>query len=125
MTPAEIDLARRFLAAGAPVPDHCPSARYGGVFLVGGSDAPNHPVGSSVFCGGLLYVVVVVGGDPRLLPLLTDPSWLGWVLGEVERRGYWWALSARGAWSVDGPSTAGGDPCDRPAALVAMLEATR
>lgn len=120
MSPEEIALVRRFVAAGAPLggwtsrrrkteDDPPPDLAHGGQWR------DEH---------GRLYEVVDEGGHRWLVPVLPDPSWLGWTLAEVERRGYWWALSARGAWSVTGPSQAGGDPCDRPAALVAMLEAT-
>lgn len=133
MTPAEIDIARRFAAAGAPQPmltaEEIPA-------YTGGAQKARPCLlthgGNRIFPGyrwfspdNLLYEVTMEDGALCLLPLLSDPGWLGWTLCEVERRGYWWCLSARGAWSVTGPSQAGGDPCDRPAALVAMLEATR
>ena len=111
MTPRLVALALRAIAHGAPEP------RYE-------SGGMGHALPGEVEVGGLLYERVVVEGVPRLLPVLKHWSWLGWTLTEVERRGYWWALSARGAWSVVGPSQASGDPCDRPVALVAMLEAT-
>ena len=105
LTPALKALAERAVAAGAP-------------------EADDHTV---IVIPGVSFRSVLTGlvyDRPTRLPLLSDPSWLGWTLCEVERRDYWWAMSARGAWSVTGPTHAGGDPGGRPEALVAMLEAT-
>ena len=124
MTPADVSLALRAVAAGAPVPITFHSGD-GRRVSRNGFPLVRDPAGIWWFeHRAYRENPQTPHSQDDLVPLLSDPSWLGWTLAEVERRGYWWALSARGAWSVTGPSQAGGDPCDRPAALVAMLEAT-
>lgn len=107
MSPEEIDLSRRAVAAGAPeADDHT-------VIVVPGVSFRSVPT-------GLVY--------DRLtrLPLLSDSSWIGWTLEEVERRGHPRRSLATGAglvaWSV---SSARGSVVRMSAALVAMLEVTR
>lgn len=113
MTPALIALAIRAMAAGAPVPtEECwdgwwEHRRYDRYF---------------------------VGGKWQSVPVLSDPSWLGWVLAEVERRGWpyihlsfreggYWHWSAEGNRNFEHAQW--GKAREREATLVAMLEATR
>ena len=107
MSPILKALAERAIAAGAPqADDHT-------VIVVPG-------VSFRSVLTGLVY------DRSTRLPLLSDSSWIGWTLEEAERRGHPWRSLAFGpeqvAWSVD---FARGSVVGMPAALVAMLEATR
>jgi hypothetical protein len=121
MTPRLVTLALRAIAHGAPEPRHEP----GGM---------GHALPGEVEVGGLVYERVVVDGVPRLLPALKHWSWLGWVLEEMERRGYDYCMDARPtsvSWLAirrgPVPREGGGSgvAADRPEALVSLLEATR
>ena len=115
MSPALKALAERAIAAGAP-------------------EADDHTI---IVVPGVSFRSVLTGlVYDRLtrLPLLSDPSWLGWGLDEVSRRGYEYCLNAREtrvSWLtmphglVDPEAVSSGVVADRPEALVALLEATR
>ena len=115
MIPALKALAERAIAAGAP-------------------EADDHTI---IVVPGVSFRSVLTGlVYDRLtrLPLLSDPSWLGWVLDEVSRRGYEYCLNAREtrvSWLtmphglVDPEAVSSGVVADRPEALVSLLEATR
>ena len=115
MSPALKALAERAIAAGAP-------------------EADDHTI---IVVPGVSFRSVLTGlVYDRLtrLPLLSDPSWLGWVLDEVSRRGYDYCMDARPtsvSWLAirrgPVPSEGGGSgvAADRPEALVSLLEATR
>lgn len=111
--PVSVQLGWRALAVGAPsLGTH---AAYLGVRIM---DVQT----------GLVYIRADDSGEllhGATVPLFSDRSWVGWVLAEVERRGFWACLSTRGDWAVTrhGFSRSGG-PGNRPEALVAMLEAT-
>lgn len=83
-------------------------------------------VGDTYDCNRLRYVVAMDKGNVALLPLLSDLAWIGWVLEEVKRRGFWACLATDGSWSVTraGFSRTGGPGWSRAEALTAMLEAT-
>jgi len=84
LTPEQKALALRAIAAGAPVPGWEPAS-----------------VGSILTNSGLPYEVA--WGEKAsgrrglvLLPVLSDFRWLGWVLEEVERRGWAYTLQMQG-----------------------------
>lgn len=136
MTPDLEFLARRAVAAGvlvpkmteeslrhlaAPTPFLCGST--GGV---GGVLYHRRPDGG-IFIVGLPYVVVEISGAPCLLPLLSDPAWLGWVLNEAELHGWDCEFrSAAGVYHVTMFKSYnidyGGIHMSRASALVAILE---
>lgn len=103
-------LAERAIAAGAPEADD------NTVIVIPG-------VSFRSIATGLVY------DRATRLPLLSDWSWLGWVQGEVERRGWTYSLeSTAGEYYLTvfrEEVTHGGLRMDRPALLVKMLEATR
>ena len=112
MSPALKALAERAIAAGAP-------------------EADDHTI---IVVPGVSFRSVLTGlVYDRLtrLPLLSDPSWLGWVLDEVSRRGYAYAIEAvdggmyrvnawHSSWVCERYSLHMG----REEALVTLLEAT-
>lgn len=115
LSPAEVELARRAIAAGAPEVDD------NTVIVVPGVSFRSIPT-------GLVY------DRATRLPLLSDRSWIGWTLDEAERRGWccswmtagnplWYRVIVRSA-GADRPAVSEMHP-NRPAALVAVLEATR
>jgi hypothetical protein len=112
--PEEIQLGRRALAAGAPpLGTH---AVYLGARIM---DAHT----------GLVYIRADDSGEllhKETVPLLSDRSWVGLVLEEAARRGFWACLPTGGDWSVTRPgfSRTGGPGWSRSEALAAMLEAT-
>lgn len=115
MSPSLVSLALRAIAHGAP-------------------EADDHTV---IVVSGVSFRSVLTGlvyDRPTRLPLLSDPSWLGWVLDEVSRRGYDYCMDARStsvSWlairrgSVQSEGGGSGVAADRPEALVSLLEATR
>jgi len=117
----QIALARRAVLAGAPIGD----PRAITVVAVG-------PIGRDG--EGKAYFVHKgnSGTDTEWLPLLSDRSWLGWVTGEVESRGYDYSVclsEERHYCSIFRRAT-GSRPMEghyksREAAMVAMLEATK
>ena len=118
MSPSLVSLALRAIAHGAPELRYEP----GGM---------GHTLPGEVEVGGLVYERVVVDGVPRLLPLLSHWSWLGWILDEVSRRGYAYAIEAvdggmyrvnawHSSWVCERYSLHMG----REEALVTLLEAT-
>ena len=114
MTPRLVALALRAIAHGAP-------------------EADDHTV---IVTPGVSFRSVLTGlvyDRPTRLPLLSDPSWLGWVLDEVSRRGYDYCMDARptsvswlairrGPVPLEGGGS--GVAADRPEALAALLEST-
>jgi hypothetical protein len=126
LTPALAALALRAIAAGAP-----PVRRAAALSCRVAGQRHRCPE------SGLAYVAVEIsrGGQlphPEYVPDLSDPSWLGWTLAEVERRGWRWMVATGSdgryrvvVWHPSGqPAEGGWDAPDRPSALVAMLEAT-
>ncbi len=96
MTQEEVTLAIRFIAAGAMVPTlkRSPFASTPCLLTPGLADMPE---GTQWRCrDGLRYEVAIAQGDLMLLPLLSDPSWWGWTLAEVERRGYRYSFKVWG-----------------------------
>lgn len=116
-TPA-LDLARRFVEAGAP------PGKLGTMAATSGC------LGQDIY-GRSYFLATSDRNDPApWLPLLSDRNWLGWVTKEVERRGYTrWSLTTGAglvAWSVASQGrSVRGSVVGMEAALVAMLEATR
>lgn len=75
MNQEEVNRALRFIAAGAPVPEvHCYEGWY------------EHR----------RYERAYVDGKWQTIPLLSDSSWYGWTLAEVERRGYRYSFKVWG-----------------------------
>lgn len=118
LTMSDVELARRFIAIGAPNPER-PARLADGVRLVD-------------LKSGLLYAEFAIAvdiGDPtqrEVLPLLSEPCWTGWILEEAVRRGFWACLSTGGDWSVTRPGfSRTGERGTRAETLVAMLEAMR
>ena len=117
--PEEIQLGQRALAAGAP-----PLGTHTVYLDARIMDAHT----------GLVYIRADDSGEllhKATVPLLADPSWVGWVQTEVRRRGYLWAMTNIDhdgeGWSIKvhrRHESAAWFPClSRADALLAMLEA--
>jgi len=143
MTPAEIDLARRIVACGLPVPTS--TSGDGGIAVKWDTEGPNEsgffarqwacelepgetcrPFGITP-SAGILFVCVATDTGPELLPVLDDYALLGWLITELERVAKsrcdifemldGWCVQAEGWRACEAPT--------RIEALLAALEAAK
>ena len=91
MSPTEIDLARRIIACGLPVPRprHRSFFDTDAIVVKLGSEvvATCHNPGSVDYdpATRILWQVVTTDTGPELLPVLDDYALLGWLITELER----------------------------------------
>ena len=91
MSPTEIDLARRIIACGLPVPRprHRSFFDTDAIVVKLGSEvvATCHNAGSTDYdpATRILWQVVTTDTGPELLPVLEDYALLGWIITELGR----------------------------------------
>ena len=132
MTPAEIDLARRIIACGLPVPRHRSFPDGNAIVVKLGNEVvvTYHNAGSTDYdpATRILWQVVATDTGPELLPVLDDYALLGWLYFQLKEHGhpikigYTVSPFAHTAQPFAGPTSIGNTLVE---ALVAALEAAR
>lgn len=94
MNTEEIDLARRIIACGLPVPKHFASADNVSVIatLSQSPHSNRYNPGDRGYCPKtrIMWAVVAMSTGPELLPALDDFALLGWLTSELEQHGTIW-----------------------------------